>query len=408
MSLPDKVSRLTFLSCAFFLLPFAFPAFAAESGSGGRAEWEKTLAAAKKEGKLAVISGASSSDYIGFFRKAFPDIQVEFIELRAPDIQVRLPSERQAGLFAWDIVLLGGSTGVTDLIPGGVFADLRQAFIFPEIVRNETWVGDFDDLWVDDKTEKFKLHHKAGQARGATMWVNRKELPEAKFNRTEHLFLPELKGKICSFDPRVEGAADAQWGMISVMYGKDYLRRIFKEAGVVISRDYRKLTEDAVRGQCLIAVGARITDFHRRGVGLHIQRWYAFSPTIAPEFKDQVKVTCCGKGKSQAALDGFLGGGSANNMLSMAERAPHPNAAKVFVNWLLSKEGQMAWMLDDEEQCSRRADLHHSWCVGMLNKKDPNQFLPLKEDGTYISLHTDTNVKHRYSSHEVAMQVFGR
>ena len=157
------------------------------------------------------------------------------------------------------------------------------------------------------------------------------------------------------------------------------------------------------RGRCLIAVGGRITRFQKRGVGLHIKRFYAFSPTMAPEFKDVVKFTCCSKGKTKRTLDGFFAGGSAHNMLSMASRAPLPNAAKVFVNWLLSREGQMAWMKDDETQCSRRTDLQSSWCVDYLNKKDPTQFIPLKEDGTYISLHTTSNVQHRYTSHRIGM-----
>ena len=29
--------------------------------------------------------------------------------------------------------------------------------------------------------------------------------------------------------------------------------------------------------------------------------------------------------------------------LSIAKRAPHPNAAKVFINWLLSREGQISF-----------------------------------------------------------------
>ena len=39
---------------------------------------------------------------------------------------------------------------------------------------------------------------------------------------------------------------------------------------------------------------------------------------------------------------GTLGGGSASN-LALINRAPHPNAAKVFINWYLSRQGQMVW-----------------------------------------------------------------
>ena len=29
--------------------------------------------------------------------------------------------------------------------------------------------------------------------------------------------------------------------------------------------------------------------------------------------------------------------------VNLIDRAPHPNAAKLYINWLLSKEGQSAW-----------------------------------------------------------------
>lgn len=33
-----------------------------------------------------------------------------------------------------------------------------------------------------------------------------------------------------------------------------------------------------------------------------------------------------------------------NGTLSFFNRAPHPNAAKVAINWLLSREGQSTWL----------------------------------------------------------------
>ncbi len=34
---------------------------------------------------------------------------------------------------------------------------------------------------------------------------------------------------------------------------------------------------------------------------------------------------------------------NATNALYLFNRAPHPNAAKLFINWILTKEGQTAW-----------------------------------------------------------------
>ena len=50
-------------------------------------------------------------------------------------------------------------------------------------------------------------------------------------------------------------------------------------------------------------------------------------------------------------------------MLAIAKNPPNPNAAKVFVNWVLSKEGQMAWPQPERDtSCSRRVDLQQ-WCM---------------------------------------------
>jgi ABC-type Fe3+ transport system substrate-binding protein len=43
-------------------------------------------------------------------------------------------------------------------------------------------------------------------------------------------------------------------------------------------------------------------------------------------------------------------GGAAVNL---ADRAPHPNAARVYINWLLSREGQLAWQQGAQEPSLR-------------------------------------------------------
>jgi ABC-type Fe3+ transport system substrate-binding protein len=40
----------------------------------------------------------------------------------------------------------------------------------------------------------------------------------------------------------------------------------------------------------------------------------------------------------------------------LVNNAPHPNAAKVFINWLLTKEGQTAWITNTQTN-SRRKDV---------------------------------------------------
>ena len=49
--------------------------------------------------------------------------------------------------------------------------------------------------------------------------------------------------------------------------------------------------------------------------------------------------------------------GSASGNVGLINRAPHPNAARVAVNWLLSREGQMAYQRIFEKPDSRRIDI---------------------------------------------------
>ena len=42
--------------------------------------------------------------------------------------------------------------------------------------------------------------------------------------------------------------------------------------------------------------------------------------------------------------------------ISVIKPAPHPNAAKLFLNWLLSREGQIAWQ-EETKYASLRMDV---------------------------------------------------
>jgi hypothetical protein len=378
-------------------------------------DWNRTLEAARREGVIRVISGSSSTNNIPSFEKAFSELvggQVEFTELRAPDIIARLPEEYAARQYNWDIILLGGSSGISErLDAAGVLGNLNQAFIFPDLNKNETWVGGFNDIWVDNDTRMYKVHHQAELSQGSQWWVNRDVLPETRFNKVEDVFaIPELRGKFCTFDPRVEGASDANFGQIAAMYGPDLLRRLYRDVDMVVIRDYGKLTLDTLHGACLISVGARMQDLHAEGVGLHIQPFYVFRPGIASEYAGKVVPTCCAEGKqAQSGLEGWVGGGSAYTMLSIAANPPNPNAARVFVNWLLSRDGQMAWPNSDREtSCSRRVDLQQ-WCneVWKLGARGKD-FIPLRATGSYASIHTRSNFFVRIAAQDIATEVFGR
>lgn len=383
------------------------------SVSAHAAAWQDELArvtkaAVEEEGELAVFSGNSTNLHIPAFQKAFPGIKLKFLQLRGTDVSQRLPAEQRAGKFVWDIVVNGGTTGVDVTLPRVYFSHLRDYFINPEITRDETWVGKFEDLWVDDKSKTFKIQFKSSASGGGTFDVNRKLLPESKFNKAQDLFRPELKGKICTFDPRRGGHSDSNWGAIMAQFGEEFLQRLYAEQKVVISRNTTKLARDLMRGKYLVCIGSGMSLFRLEGVGGHVKRFEIRSGVIHAKYRDRVTVNCCGEGKNATTIDGFMGGGSANNMLEVAKNPPHPNATKVFVNWLLSREGQKAWLIKTDRDCSMRADLHNSFCKETLNKTDPEQFWPVQDGKSYVNLHRQSNRFLRGRGREIAIKVFGR
>jgi ABC-type Fe3+ transport system substrate-binding protein len=73
-----------------------------------------------------------------------------------------------------------------------------------------------------------------------------------------------------------------------------------------------------VRGRYPIAIGLNglaLQDFQAHGVGKNVKTW------LLPELDYQ----------------------SSGSGVWLLNRAPHPNAAKLFVNWLLTKDAQIAW-----------------------------------------------------------------
>jgi len=48
-----------------------------------------------------------------------------------------------------------------------------------------------------------------------------------------------------------------------------------------------------------------------------------------------------------------IAGFQAGDVIVLFNRAPHPNAAKLFINWVLTKEGQTAWSATVKENSAR-------------------------------------------------------
>src|SRR2546430_14922248 len=92
-------------------LVFLLVALSAASAQCFGQEWEKVLAAGKKEGKVAIIGpvGADRRDVlVEPFQKKY-GITIEYFADRGAGIGPRLSTERGAGQYLWDVAVTGAT-----------------------------------------------------------------------------------------------------------------------------------------------------------------------------------------------------------------------------------------------------------------------------------------------------------
>ena len=151
-----RVSSMCFLIVALWACSTA-AATPKEISDTSRAEWEASVAAAKKEGKV-VVYGIPGVDLDKLFKEhfevTFPGIKVESVPDR--DATERIVAERRAGKFVPDVYLgAASSTEFSSLRAQGIFQPLRPFLVLPEVLDESRWFE--GKLWFIDKEEKYSL-----------------------------------------------------------------------------------------------------------------------------------------------------------------------------------------------------------------------------------------------------------
>lgn len=294
--------------------------------------WDALVAAAEKEGEVDVHGGPGKlfQDALTLgFAQAFPGIKIKYSGSSGRDAIPKIIREREAAIYNWDVYIGGTTSTVETLKPAGAFQPLLAALVLPEVFDDALWVGGLGGEWMD-KEHKYVLGFSVSVT--PTMLVNWDFVARDEFKNFDDLFKPQVAGKIVWDDPRRpgEGVDVAQRFLLN--FGAAFLERLFTQQKIVYSSNTRQTAEWVVRGTYPIGIG---TSFQQ----------------VKP-FKDQ------GLGQNIAALDVPLprpGRGAGYGTVALMDHAPHPNAAKVYINWLLSKAGQTEWTRTTEN--SRRLDV---------------------------------------------------
>jgi iron(III) transport system substrate-binding protein len=295
------------------------------------------VAAAKREGTLA-LSGPPSPDTRRSLPEAFKrdfGIEIEYLAQSSSTAQVanRLVSEQGAGLHTVD-VLTGGSVSLyTVLYPEKVIDPVRPALIHPEVLDPGRWRA--GRLWFMDAEEQYIV--RLSDYVSLQVVVNTEHVRADEIGSWDDLLRPEYRGRISVWDPTdPSGTGSNTAAYLLRELGVDYAKRLYVDQAPAETRDWRQWADWTGRGTYPIAIGLRISE-------IEALRADGFKVHVLPPFAKAPGYTTAGFG---------LG--------VLMKHAPHPNAAKLFMNWILMREGQTAWH-SGEKTVSIRSDLENSW-----------------------------------------------
>ena len=339
-----------------WLVACAGPAPSAAPAAAGRAStaaapqatappgWDETVAAARAEGRLTILTRPTTDWRKVFeaFQQDYPGIQVEHTGARPSDLVPRIQAEQQGGQYLWDAYHGPTNNVIAILAPAGGLEDVRPFFVLPEVTADSAWAGGFEK-WGHDVTHQPLLFSYGMSAVQELYAVNRDLVPPTELTSIDDLTNPKWRGKLVIGDPRTP-----QQGSIFLTCGMEYknrrgedgaawVRRILSEQDPVIATDVRQITEWVVRGRYPVAIGAErylVKDMRREGIAFNVEMH-----------------------KGESACHGLLGG--TDGLLAILKSPPHPNAAKVWVNWFLGPRGQQAFVdaFAELEYLSRRTDV---------------------------------------------------
>jgi iron(III) transport system substrate-binding protein len=256
----------------------------------------KLIEGAKKEGEVIYFTTMTldqSKQVVDRFEKTYPFLKVTLFRTGGGPLLNKILTEARGGRFAWDVVV-GRGEMVIPLTERKLLASYRSAeskMIDPQLVDKE-------GLWTAYYVNSYVLGWNTQQ-------VKKEDVPKSY----EALLDPKWKGGKISVDTEAYGMVEGlkrAWGKEKAV---DYFKKLAAQDPVV-KRGNTERVQLAVAGEyaLIIAYNQTIQRMTSRGAPID---WLPLEPVVT-----QV------------------------NPVMLGSKAPHPNAARLFYDFILSKEGQ--------------------------------------------------------------------
>jgi iron(III) transport system substrate-binding protein len=271
----------------------------APSGAMAGEDWPAVQAAALKEGKLSFyhnLRPQGVEQLLAEFRKANSGIQTEQIRLGSAPLNERFSTEFNAGRNIADVMLT--------LPDDAMFAG----------VDNGGWAAE----WTPPELSAFNPIVNHGNkifavytSRNVIIYNKQRVKPADAPKEWTDLWDPKWKGKV-GMDPPWRSIAVQGLLALWVKNGIADAAQKLKANDVRFFEGSAGVFQAVLRGDVMVATLA--------------------DPPLEPGLEDGAPIGFVYPKSGTATNDGYV---------MVSARAPHPNAGKVFVNWLMSAPGQL-------------------------------------------------------------------
>jgi iron(III) transport system substrate-binding protein len=287
---------------------------AAETKPGWQQQWEKIVQSAKKEGQVTVYVHSTYAPVLtsGAFEKAFPDIKLTIVSGVENDLERRFTAERRAEKYLADVFMVGVLRS-NDFKQAKYLDPIKPVLLLPEVVDESKW---WQGRHYYSDPEKQYLFRYVASAQIGQISYNTQLVQSKEFTSFWDFLNPKWKGKILARDIRSPGTGGSAIRLFyfSPDMGAEFVRKLFAETDITLFRDRRQ-------GLDWLAAGKFLICFWCEGV--------------EKANSQGLPVDMFGRMKEGAGLS------AGQAILTLVNQAPHPNAARVFINWFLSREGQI-------------------------------------------------------------------
>jgi iron(III) transport system substrate-binding protein len=333
-------------------------AFAADAKPAWQTAWEKTVAAAKKEGKLNFYVGRYGSEpLLNEFRKEFPEIKLVTVNGPGNTLGTRIIAEMRAGNVLADLFSGGANTNYEILYEGKALDSIKSTLILPEVLDESKW---YEGRHRYTDTEQRHVFIYIAMPSSSGFYYNTNFVNPKEFKTYWDLVTPRWKGKYVSQEPTGTGlGASMQFFYYHRDLGTEYIRKLFGDMQPMFGRDRRQIADWLAQGRYALCVGCRDTARAKRQ-GLPVDE------LDNVDWKEGIQLTS--------------GGGS----MSLVKGGPNPNAAKVFINWFLSRRGQIALqkyqdLYGEDAPSSRRIDIPKDTLVPVMRLQAGKRYFDVSD-----------------------------